>query len=422
MASLSERPIGTYGPVGASTTIYATSWSCGDCKQSNLPDRTACKRCKAARPAEALEGCAGGSANTQQVDVSHKWREVLDPASNQMYYYNLDTNETSWDRPEVMGPAPYATGWFGRGTSDSTSKYDENNAKYLARPARKQKEFVEASKTSREGDQGYNIWYGKYRGENWNESDLGQEPAENRCVVETDAGATAADSKGGNGHRFFCIQFCRGKCARGSKCTWFHRIPTVADDGLAEQMHDCFGRERHKTHKDDMSGAGSYESPSRTLYVGRLRPDKWDAAELKKALKQQFGEFGQVEHVNVISAKNIAFVRYRFRSSAEFGKEAMANQSLGKEEVLNVKWANDDPNPAAQEAIKRADADAAVAALRARGVQIQADSGQADSDSEQGGGSEGPSKRLKTEASEDAYPDTDKQFEGVEKKSSEKES
>jgi hypothetical protein len=153
-------------------------------------------------------------------------------------------------------------------------RYTSQNEEHLKRPARKQKEFIEAGKSSREGDQGYNIWYGKHRGENWNEADRGQEPAENRCVVATDAGATQADKPGGSGHRFFCIQFARGKCARGAKCTWFHRIPTVADDGRAEQMHDCFGRERHKTHKDDMSGAGSYESPSRTLYVGRLRPDK----------------------------------------------------------------------------------------------------------------------------------------------------
>jgi len=271
----------------------------------------------------------------------------------------------------------------------------------------------------REGDQGYNIWYGKHRGENWNEADLGQEPAENKCVLETDGGMTAADGRAGSGHRFFCIQFCRGKCARAHKCTWFHRIPTVADDGLAEQMHDCFGRERHKTHKDDMSGAGSYESPSRTLYVGRLRPDKWgDEAKLKEALKEQFGEWGQVEHINLICGKNIAFVRYRYRSSAEFGKEAMTNQSLGQEEVLNVKWAHDDPNPAAQEAMKRADADAAVAALRARGVMIQADKETEEDESgadllaDAPAGYDVPAaKRLKV-GGEDvgAYPDTDAQF------------
>ena len=194
------------------------------------------------------------------------------------------------------------------------------NEEYLSRPARKQKDKIEAKNSHLEGNQDYNIWYGKHRGENWNEAHMGMDLAPNRCVITTDAGRTKADARD-SGQKFFCIQvrdcesrrtssvitsrrdnirrfalannnrssqFVRGKCARGSECTWFHRVPTVADDGMASQMHDCFGRERHKTHKDDMSGAGSFESPSRTLYVGRLRPDKYDTeGKLHDALKNQ---------------------------------------------------------------------------------------------------------------------------------------
>jgi hypothetical protein len=36
------------------------------------------------------------------------------------------------------------------------------------------------------------------------------------------------------------------------------------------------------------------------------------------------------------------------RSSAEFAKEAMQDQSLDGDEILNIRWANDDPNPVAQ--------------------------------------------------------------------------
>ncbi|GMH84743.1 hypothetical protein TrVE_jg5255 [Triparma verrucosa] len=363
------RPVGTYGPVGASTTIYSQKWVCTDCKYTNFAAAASCKRCKKAAPANAENN---NDSQTQQNALTHTWREVLDPQSQQMYYYNTETSETSWDRPECMGPAPYASGWFGRGVAGAdTNKYDADNELFLSRPARKQKDKIEAKNTSVEGNMDYNIWYGKSRGENWNEADLGQDLAPNRCVIATDAGRTKADSKD-SGQKFFCIQFCRGKCARGAECTWFHRIPTIADDGMASQMHDCFGRERHKTNKEDMSGAGSFEKPSRTLYVGRLRPDKWAGdKELHAALKKQFGEWGEVEHINLISRKNIAFVRYRFRSGAEFGKEAMCNQTLGQGEIINVRWAHDDPNPIAQEAIRRADADAAVAALKARGVQIK---------------------------------------------------
>jgi hypothetical protein len=50
----------------------------------------------------------------------------------------------------------------------------------------------------------------------------------------------------------------------------------------------------------------------------------------------------------VIYPKAIAFVRYRLRTAAEFAKEAMADSSLGNDETLNIRWANEDPNPAAR--------------------------------------------------------------------------
>lgn len=67
---------------------------------------------------------------------------------------------------------------------------------------------------------------------------------------------------------------------------------------------------------------------------------------LEEELIKQFGEWGDLEHVRVIHSKNIGFVRYRLRAAAEFAKEAMADSSLGHEEVLTVRWANEDPNPA----------------------------------------------------------------------------
>lgn len=61
---------------------------------------------------------------------------------------------------------------------------------------------------------------------------------------------------------------------------------------------------------------------------------------------------------------SIAFIRYRLRTNCEFAKEAMANQKLDGDENLNLKWAYDDPNPVAKDAIRRADADAALALLQ----------------------------------------------------------
>jgi hypothetical protein len=48
----------------------------------------------------------------------------------------------------------------------------------------------------------------------------------------------------------------------------------------------------------------------------------------------------------------IAFITYKLRSAAEFAKITMADQTLGNGEVLNVRWATEDPNPKAIEHAK----------------------------------------------------------------------
>lgn len=57
---------------------------------------------------------------------------------------------------------------------------------------------------------------------------------------------------------------------------------------------------------------------------------------LEEELIKQFGEWGDLENVRVIHSKNIGFVRYRLRAAAEFAKEAMADSSLGNDEVMTV--------------------------------------------------------------------------------------
>lgn len=176
--------------------------------------------------------------------------------------------------------------------------------------------------------------------------------ADSRCVVEEDAGCTKAD-KVDKTSKFFCIHFARGMCARGPECQYFHRVPTLQDDAVAGQLHDCFGRERHANHRDDMDGVGSFNNPSRTLYVGGILKSTYrNQEEVEAALWKHFGEWGEVEHINFVPRLSIAFVRFRLRTNCEFAKEAMQNQALDGEECLNLKWAYDDPNPKAQDAIK----------------------------------------------------------------------
>ena len=86
------------------------------------------------------------------------------------------------------------------------------------------------------------------------------------------------------------------------------------------------------------------------MFFGGAVDPKWGAKKVYDEVMAQFSEFGPIEDVTVKFERRFAFVRYKFRASAEFAKEAMAGQTLWTSddaEPLNVRWANDDPNPIA---------------------------------------------------------------------------
>lgn len=49
--------------------------------------------------------------------------------------------------------------------------------------------------------------------------------------------------------------------------------------------------------------------------------------------------------VKVLQYRSVAFVTYKSELHAQFAKEAMSCQSLDNDEILNVRWATEDPNP-----------------------------------------------------------------------------
>lgn len=329
-----------------------------------------------------------------------------------------------------------ATGWFGRGGAGSISAkiYADSNARFLSRPARQQKEFIDPKNYHLEGAQEYNIWYGKYMTNSY-ENGASKEKASDRCVTETDAGFTRADGvlvkTSKKEKHFFCLHFARGMCAKGAECKFYHRIPTPEDDAGCDELFDCFGRPRHNKHKDDMSGTGSFMKPCRTLFVGSLLKHKYETnKDLEDCLWRHFSEWGELESINVIYRLSICFPRYRLRTSAgrlssfhllitlfftlflflEFAKEAMSNHSLDQGEILMVRWAHDDPNPIAQDSIERADKDALAALMRAKGIRVDAAA------FEYPAGYDLPeAKRLKLEdgstvAAALEYPNTDAQY------------
>ena len=108
---------------------------------------------------------------------------------------------------------------------------------------------------------------------------------------------------------------------------------------------DIFGRERHRSYREDMGGVGSFMKDNRCLYIANIKR----ASNLEDIITRHFAEWGELETVKVVFDKAIAYVKYSLRCSAEFAKEAMQDQSLDSGEVLNVRWSNEDPNPSSTE-------------------------------------------------------------------------
>lgn len=224
----------------------------------------------------------------------------------------------------------------------------------LKRPARIQSDGSNQKNLAyREGSEQYNIWYGKYQ---YDYDKRGKMTSKTKCDPKNDIGWTKADFDSNS--NYFCIYFAKGSCVNGSKCKFYHRIPTEEDDKLISPMYDIFGRERHAQHKDDMSGTGSFNKECRTIFIGDLfinRSNDNYLDNVNKIIKKEFSIWGPVEYIRIIPNKNIAFIRYYYRSSAEFAKAAMENQIIFKDqtEPIIVRWAYDDPNPISVETNKK---------------------------------------------------------------------
>jgi len=81
-------------------------------------------------------------------------------------------------------------------------------------------------------------------------------------------------------------------------------------------------------------------------HLGGLTTNKVHAIPLRSAWLVVWTIF---EYIHVLYDKAISFVKFTLRSSAEFAKEAMTDQSLDSDEVLGIRWANEDPNPQEKE-------------------------------------------------------------------------
>jgi hypothetical protein len=306
------------------------------------------------------------------------WVLFIDPESHEPYFFNTVTGETSWEDPEP----PVGAALFEKEKQRAkerleqgdigTEEIDEDIEKnyylqtmiereidrgippYLSddwrtRPARKQTERDNSKFSYREGTESYNKWYGRYSKDRFD--DTIRETASTVCDPWLDPGWTQADSRNSE-EASFCLWFAKGCCTKGSACRYKHRVPTKEDDTKNEHMMDIFGRERHANHKDDMGGVGSFMKECKTLYISEITIDRTQPdciQRMEAQLWKLFHPWGPIESIRVIPNRMIAFVKYEYRSAAEFAKVACADQPCGIAEAINVRWAFEDPNPRAVE-------------------------------------------------------------------------
>jgi RNA recognition motif-containing protein len=123
---------------------------------------------------------------------------------------------------------------------------------------------------------------------------------------------------------------------------------------------DCFGRDKHADYRDDMGGVGSFMRQNLTLYIGRIHVTD----DIEEVVARHFSEWGDIERIRILNSRGVAFVTYMNEVNAQFAKEAMAHQSLDHNEILNIRWATQDPNPLAMAREKRRLEEQAAEAIR----------------------------------------------------------
>ncbi|KAF8626922.1 hypothetical protein AX17_006423 [Amanita inopinata Kibby_2008] len=230
------------------------------------------------------------------------------------------------------------------------------------KPARKQVKAGQVVKTETvQTGKEYNIWYNKWAGGDREDSYSNKVKSQTRCQIRKDSGLTRANM---TGMKYCCLFFSRGCCPYGWECEYLHVLPDPAN-ALPDSSKDCFARDKFADYRDDMGGVGSFNRQNRTLYVGRIK-ETGTGVETEQVITRHFREWGTIERVKVLQYRSVAFVTYVSELGAQFAKEAMACQSLDNDEILNVRWATEDPNPTQKVLEKRRLEEIGTEAIQAR--------------------------------------------------------
>ena len=217
-----------------------------------------------------------------------------------------------------------------------------------------------------EGGQDYNIWYHKHIGTKRERFGIEHKKSETRVNIAKDSGWSVGCSQK---DPYFCLFFAKGECSQGADCKFMHRLPTKQDEERIPITKDVFGRDKYAVDREDMQGVGSFNRECKTLYITHLKNLPGNA--LEESLKKHFKEFGKLEFIRPFPEKCFAFLKYELRLCAEFAKEAMQLQTLDNNEVLSVKWAQEDINPMVQSSENLAKRQKLMEKIEQKGIDIK---------------------------------------------------
>lgn len=137
----------------------------------------------------------------------------------------------------------------------------------MQQPARKQVQDSKQNTAYVEGGYEYNIWYDKYLTDRRTHEE--RIVSMYKCDPDKDTGFTKADNQ--DTDTYFCVYFARGNCIEGANCHFYHRVPRSEDLRSGDNTKDVFGRTRHATYKDNLTGVGSFAENCTVLRVEGIK-------------------------------------------------------------------------------------------------------------------------------------------------------
>lgn len=141
-----------------------------------------------------------------------------------------------------------------------------------------------------------------------------------------------------------------------------------------DNLRDIFGRARHATHKDNLSGIGSFNKECRTLLISRIKLDpsqdrfrgtstSMSVRDIVRLLYENFSPWGEIDDIYFNQGRFIAYIKFAHRFYSEFARESMHDQVLveGITDPIRVQWALESPLDKTEADVAGADVKAAIA-------------------------------------------------------------